>query len=564
MSQLFTAEHAENAGSLFHLRALRVFGGKAIFAILAIAAGAMIAALPLQYAAAMLAGGALLVAGFVEPLAGLAIMLLIGLTEPLLGAAGLLPFSVGQAALALFVAGWIARGLARRRLSIPQLPITNFFLLYLAAAALSVFFAQPASPRDAATELLKWIEMLVVAAIVFDAAGRRRLGWVLAILFGVGLFQAGVGIWQFQFRGHGPEAFKIMGDHYRAYGTLEQPNPFGGFMGIVWPLAGALAAQSGLNIVRRLRGTQINAGETLMNADDVEPSPLPRLWPKNSITNNTNARMSRMIRGYSWYSSIRGIRDLTTFLLLSAIAAVALGALVLSFSRGAWLGAGAAGLAMLVFWPRRRWVGIALGVGGIAVIFTLYNFGLLPSFIASRFADVGDFVQVYDVRGVHVNDSNFAIVERLAHWQAALNMADANPLFGVGFGNYEAAYPEYRLAKWRYALGHAHMIYLNMLAETGVVGLAAYLILWGGIIGITVQAISRTDLTGLGNPSGLNLDRPLALGLLGCWIHLATHQLLDNLYVGNIHLYLGALLGVLCILSTRPNLPSSNSQVSNL
>ncbi len=205
---------------------------------------------------------------------------------------------------------------------------------------------------------------------------------------------------------------------------------------------------------------------------------------------------------------------------------------------------------MLVFWPRKRWLGLTLAGGGLVALFALYNFGLLPSFIASRFADVGDFVQVYDVRGIHINDANFSIVERLAHWQAAVNMANANPIFGVGFGNYEAAYAEYRLVKWQYALGHAHMIYLNVLAETGAAGLAAYLVLWGTIITLTVRVIARKDPSGFGNPKGLNFDRAVAIGLLGCWVHLSTHQLLDNLYVGNIPLYLGTLLGVLCILAS--------------
>ena len=42
--------------------------------------------------------------------------------------------------------------------------------------------------------------------------------------------------------------------------------------------------------------------------------------------------------------------------------------------------------------------------------------------------------------------------------------------------------------------------------------------------------------------------RSVAVGLLGTWAHLSVHQLVDNLYVANIHLHLGALLGVLSIL----------------
>ncbi len=469
----------------------------ALLAVAALALGAIIATLPLKGSAAILVGGSVLALAFFEPLAGLAIMLLLGPAEPLLAAAGLMPFSIGQATFLLFAGAWLLRGLVRREIRWPALPITIPFALYLFAAALSVSVSHPASPKDGATELLKWIEMYLIAGIVVDAARRKRLGWVIATLFLVGAAQAAVGFWQFQFRGHGPEAFKILGDHYRAYGTLEQPNPFGGFMGIVWPIAAMVALEAGNN----LRSSAFN---------------------------------------------LRNLRSV--FLLASATAAATLTALFLSFSRGAWLGAAAAGLAMLVLWPRKRWLGLTLAGGGLAALFALYNFGLLPSFIASRFADVGDFVQVYDVRGIHINDANFSIVERLAHWQAAVNMANANPIFGVGFGNYEAAYKEYRLVKWQYALGHAHMIYLNVLAETGAVGLAAYLILWGAIIALTVRVIARKDPSGFGNPKGLNFDRALAIGLLGCWVHLATHQLLDNLYVGNIPLYLGALFGVLCTL----------------
>lgn len=535
MSVSFTAGRAEIAERKngFAPGALRDLGGRSFLALCGLAAGLIIAALPLQWSAAIIGGGVLLAAAFLEPLAGLAIMLLLGPTEPLLAAAGLMPVSIGQATFALFAAGWLLRGLAHRQIRWPRLPITIYFFLYLFAAALSASVSHPASPKDSATELLKWVEMLAIAGIVYDAAGRKKLGWVIAILFAAGLFQAGVGFWQFQFRGHGPEAFKILGDHYRAYGTLEQPNPFGGFMGIVWPIAGAFALHAGFGLLGWSRGSRM-ARIRRIDADDslnqIRENPLDPRYPR------------------------------ATFLFATTTAAAALGALVLSFSRGAWLGAAAAGLAMLVFWPRRRWLGLALAGGSLIAFLILYNLGLLPSFIASRFADVGDFVQVYDVRGVHVNDSNFSIVERLAHWQAAMSMADARPLTGVGFGNYEAAYPDYRLVKWQYALGHAHMIYLNVLAETGVVGLAAYLILWGAIIVVTIRVISRKDSSGFGNPKGL--DRALAVGLLGCWVHLAAHQLLDNLYVGNIPLYLGALLGVLSIIA-QPQTPKLETPCSN-
>jgi O-antigen ligase len=498
------------------------FNRNLFLAIAALALGLLIAQLPLTLALAVIGGGALLAFALVEPLAGLAFMLLLGPAEPLLLAAyPTIQIPWGQIGVVIFVGGWTLRNLARREFRWPLMAITVPFAIYLFAITLSFTTQQVRSPFAAMLELVKWIEMYLVAGLVVETAGRKKLGWVIAILFLVGLTQAAIGLWQFQFRGHGPEGFRILGTHFRAYGTFEQPNPFGGFMGLVWPIAAAIAMSASLKV--------INGTRTLARTDE----------HGFSFSIRENPRLSASQKSF-----------LLALVGSALVAAATLAALFLSFSRGAWLGAVAAAAAMIVFWPRRRWLGLGLAAGGLTTFLILYNLGLLPAAISARFADVGDFVQVYDVRGVHINDSNFAIVERLAHWQAALNMAEASPVFGVGLNNYEPAYDDYRLINWKYALGHAHMIYLNVLAETGLVGLAAYLFLWGGVVFITIRLINRKDLSGLRNLTGL--DRALAVGLLGVWVHLSTHQLLDNLYVGNIALYLGALLGVLCILCEAP------------
>jgi O-antigen ligase len=112
---------------------------------------------------------------------------------------------------------------------------------------------------------------------------------------------------------------------------------------------------------------------------------------------------------------------------------------------------------------------------------------------------------------------------------------------GVGFGNYEAAYPRYALINWPAALGHAHNYYLNLLAEVGVTGLLAYLLLWGVIVAQTVWVMSRLPWP----------DRGIALGLLAAWTALAVHHLVDKLYVNNIYLHLGAMIALLQLISLQ-------------
>ncbi|MEK7383689.1 MAG: DUF2332 family protein, partial [Elusimicrobiota bacterium] len=192
------------------------------------------------------------------PLAGLAFMLLLGPAEPLLLAAyPAIQIPWGQIGVAIFVGGWTLRSLARREFRWPLLAITIPFAVYLFAITLSFTTQQVRSPFAAMQELVKWAEMYLVAGIVVETAGRKKLGWVIAILFLVGMTQAAIGFWQFQFRGHGPEGFRILGTHFRAYGTFEQPNPFGGFMGLVWPIAAVVTIQLGILISQRQFRTRI-------------------------------------------------------------------------------------------------------------------------------------------------------------------------------------------------------------------------------------------------------------------------------------------------------------------
>jgi hypothetical protein len=139
------------------------------------------------------------------------------------------------------------------------------------------------------------------------------------------------------------------------------------------------------------------------------------------------------------------------------------------------------------------------------------------------------------VRGLEVTDANFAVLERMAHWQAAITMWTEHPWLGVGIGNYATAYPRYALPLWPLALGHAHNYYLNIAAEAGILGLAAYLFLLGTVL-VTVWRAARRYFGWWWG---------VALGVLGVVVHLAVHSLFDNLYVHGMYLNLGILLGVI-------------------
>jgi putative inorganic carbon (HCO3(-)) transporter len=462
---------------------------------LALAAGLLLVRLAPASGVLFVALTAVVVATLGEPLVGLAAALFLGLLRAYLHTeVPQVPAQVAHVFLALTLAVWLARGLARRRLLLPHPPLLLPLCLFIGTALLSLWDAD-GLVTFGLPELLKWVQILLLFLFVSDHLTVRRLPWLLAALLVTGLFQSAVGAWQFGLRGDGPDHFLIPGtDFYRAYGSFEQPNPYAGYLGLTLPLA------------------------------------LGATWG---------------VVG-SWWKSRRGgktgdhdQRALVPRLLLPLVPFVAmLAALGMSWSRGAWIGFGAALCAMVIALPRRARWGLLLAAVLVAGGLALYTSGILPPSITTRLTDFAAGLRLEDVRGIGIDDANYAVIERLAHWQSALEMLRHNLWTGVGFGCYEAAYPDFALINWPVALGHAHNYYFNIAAETGLLGLAAYLVLWGAVFWKTWQATRRAE----------GLLRGLAIGLLGTWTHLSVHHLLDNLYVNNVHLHIGVLLGLLAFI----------------
>ena len=451
--------------------------------LIALAIGAALVLLPPGEAAVLLGLAALAAAALVEPLAGVVGGIFVGLLRAYLQAEiPQIPAQLGHLFIALAAFAWVSRGLLHRRLELRRVPLLLPLLGFVAAGALSLWDA-PALASYGITELFKWAEIALVLLLVAERTTDRRLTWAVSALLLIGLFQAALGIYQFGLRGDGPPHFAISGgDFYRAYGTFEQPNPYGGYLGITLALGAGLLA---------------------------------------------NALRERLADRHSDLS-----RRQTVFVATAAV--LMLAALGCSWSRGAWLGFAAAAVVMAVALPRRAGWGLLLVVLLVGLAVSLYAAGLLPAPVVARLTDFAAGLRLEDVRGVGINDANYAVIERLAHWQTALGMWRANFWRGVGLGCYEAAYPDFALINWPIALGHAHNIYLNLLAETGVIGLLAYLLLWGSVFWQTWRITRRRS----------GWERGVAIGLLGAWTHLTVHNLFDNLYVNNIHLLVGALLGL--------------------
>lgn len=479
------------------------------FVLAAIGVGVLLTQLPLLWGLGLVVGTAVILLIIIQPLFGLALALLaapFGALENVVLGPSL--FDSGQLILFFTIGVWIARGLTRRKIYLPQTFLNVPLAVFLFVTAVSLIGAP--SIILGVKELIKWIEITLIMLIVVDesyrfkesiahhasriTSSRLYVYTILTMLLIAGTTQASIGIWQFGLRGDGPEHFIVLGQFYRAYGTFEQPNPFAGYMNLTALLA--------IGVVLGLFAL------------------LWRRWQQHSQLH--------------W-------QTIGAFLLVGLCALLATLAVIFSWSRGAWLSLGAGTAVIVLFWPKKSWQGVLLVSLGGVLFFGGVQAGVVPSSITERITSFSQDLRFGDVRGEDINDANYAVLERLAHWQAALDMARDNIWLGVGFGNYEPAYAEYALLNWPYPLGHAHNYYLNTLAEIGIVGLVAYLFLWTALFFQTIRLLQKLDWP----------LRGIALGLLAVWVSLTVHHLVDKLYVNNIYIHLGVMLGLLQLLESK-------------
>jgi O-antigen ligase len=384
---------------------------------------------------------------------------------------------ITDALVALAGATWLARSIAwRQPMAWPRLALPVF--LFVGVCALTLPRA-PSLPL-AAKELAKWVEFLAILLVVTNTVSnsKAKSALIIASLLVTGVAQAALGAYQFLTRS-GPEFFAF-GRFLRAYGTFEQPNPFGGYMGLCAPLALAFVL----------------------------------------------------------YAHSHEIPARLRWLALGTLVASGAG-IAMSGSRGAWLGAAAALGSVAVARGQRGQVVLLSVLLLVALIGTLGGAALIPDQVIQRLTGflplIGDLGAGGTVTSVEVTNANYANLERLAFWQAAADMWSERLWLGVGIGNYQVAYPAYSLPKWRSSLGHAHNYYLNIAAETGLLGLLAYLGLWAAVLW-------QLAATALRAPSAFT--RALALGALGMVIHVTVHNLVDNLWVHHMYVHAAIVLGL--------------------
>ena len=516
--------------------------------VLAIVIAWLIAMWPLSWAALLVFGSILLVLAAVKPRWAL-------YTLPFAVPFGSIyeiqvgPAMVGgtEALLGGFLLGWIARGIAQRDLHLPRPPLWDVMLLWYVVMLLSV--SQSSSLAASLKELVKWGEMFALYAIAVHELKRRDMVILVAMTLVAGTLEALEGIYQSWYL-IGPDPFRFpIGNQIwlRAYGRFVQPNPYAGYLGLVLPLAYGLVI-----VMRDVARTSIPACSSCINSGfcstcdrNPEFGAISNPNAEFGATSDANAEFGPTCdRKAGFGATFARPRESTDDIYFShdrifrwakICTTIMLIALILTWSRGGWIGALLAVASVSILLGDRRAPFLLLLIGAlIGMMAAMADF--LPAQLANRMSDIVAYFNVInlDVSSITLTPGNFSIVERLAHWEAGLNMWADKPWLGQGIGNYAAVYPTFYTPPWLDPLGHAHNFLLNTLAETGVIGLIAYLIFWVSALRFILEAIPRST----------GLWRGIAIGVFAAMVHLHVHNFFDNLYVHGMYLHVALLLAI--------------------
>lgn len=189
---------------------------------------------------------------------------------------------------------------------------------------------------------------------------------------------------------------------------------------------------------------------------------------------------------------------------------VVVGALCLAatFTRSAWLGAGA-GVVVMLACVRPRAILVVAAVGALVI-------AVAPGPWSERLRSIAD--------PAHATN-----VERTRMWRAGLHMFRDYPWTGVGLMDLKPVYERYRDPDARESAGHLHSVPVHVAATMGVVGLAAWVALYAGLARCAAQGLREglRRARAPGASEAARLGAGVRLGALGALVAFAVAGLFE-------------------------------------
>jgi putative inorganic carbon (hco3(-)) transporter len=231
-----------------------------------------------------------------------------------------------------------------------------------------------------------------------------------------------------------------------------------------------------------------------------------------------------VISGFTIYKNYSfSLRVISSFVLVLFLVAI-----VLSYSRAAWLSVAGATvvLALILLKIKVRWILIFLAV----LIGTFYAFKqpILDKLERNKQDSSANFIEhVQSIANITTDPSN---LERINRWQSAFRMTGERPFWGWGPGTYQFLYAPYQRSKEKTIIstnvgdmGNAHSEYIGPLVESGVPGMLSVFAIFIISVYTGIRVFKKSDTREM-----KLLSITVLMGLITYYIHGFLNNFLDT------------------------------------
>ncbi len=215
-------------------------------------------------------------------------------------------------------------------------------------------------------------------------------------------------------------------------------------------------------------------------------------------------------------------------LIILGITSFVLLALVLSYSRAAWISFIGLGGVWLVVKLKINYKVILTVLTVVIILFSINSFFIFDMLSNNDQDSSADFSkQITSATNVSTDASN---LERINRWNCAIRMFKERPVFGWGPGTYMFQYAPFQISYEKTIIstnmgrrGNAHSEYLGPLAEEGVLGMITFLILAITIISTGIKVYHNSN-----DKEIKMLAFGTTLGLISYFVHGFLNNFLDT------------------------------------
>ncbi len=199
-------------------------------------------------------------------------------------------------------------------------------------------------------------------------------------------------------------------------------------------------------------------------------------------------------------------------------------ALILSFTRAAWVSLAGALVLYGILYFKIKWQYVA-GVVGLTILYVAVSWTDIVMNLEQNRQDTSDDLaeHISSISNISTDASN---LERLNRWNSAFRMFQERPVLGFGPGTYSFMYAPYQLSSEKTIIstnagdmGNAHSEYIGPLAESGVLGMLSFLAVSIAIVATGWRVYQRMD------PGP---DRAILLAVLLGLVTYLIHGTLNN------------------------------------